>query len=226
MKALPFVPGLAFECLTPLYDGVLRALFDEKALKRRLLAFASVRPGDRVIDVGCGTGTLLQLLADTGPRCWTYGVDADLAMLVQARQKLAQAQGRAVLAAAFAEHLPFALASFDGALSSLFFHHLSSMAKVAALRAIHDVLRPGGTLHVLDFDKPATAAAKAVFSLLRVFDGIDNTRDNARGLLPHRMREAGFSDVVELGRARTLVGTLSYWRAVKGLSSPSVGAAS
>jgi SAM-dependent methyltransferase len=224
VKAPRFVPGLAFRCLTPLYDGVLRALFDEKALKKRLLTLASVRPGERLVDVGCGTGTLLQLLVDSRSQCWAYGVDADPEMLARARPKLAQGRGDALLAAAFAQQLPFRPASFDRALSSLFFHHLASDAKVAALRAIHDVLRPGGTLHVLDFDSPATIAARVVFSFLRIFDGLDNTRDNARGLLPLRMKEAGFRDVVELDRANTLVGTLSYWRAVRDPGSPSLGA--
>ncbi len=210
-----FVPALAFRFLTPLYDTVLRALFDELALKRRLLALARVRPGDRVLDVGCGTGTLLRLLADSQPGCRAYGVDGDPAMLVQARPKLAPARGEGRLVAALAQQLPFKPRAFDCALSSLFFHHLPSEAKVPSLRAIHDLLRTGGALHVLDFDRPSALAQRAVLALLRAFDGIDNTRDNAHGLLPLRMKEAGFTDVLELDRVNSAVGTLSYWRAAK-----------
>jgi ubiquinone/menaquinone biosynthesis C-methylase UbiE len=76
-----YVPALAFRSLTPFYDTVLRRLFDEASLKRRLIELAGIRPGERVINVGCGTGTLLRQLAEAEPLCRPFGVDGDLAML-------------------------------------------------------------------------------------------------------------------------------------------------
>ena len=208
-----YVPALAFRILTPIYDPVLRLMFDEAGLKRRLLEQAELREGHRVLDLGCGTGTLLALLARAGVECRAHGVDGDPRMLAVARRKLGP--GTAGLVAALAERLPFAPASFDRVLSSLFFHHLPSDSKLPVLRQAHELLRPGGELHVLDFGRPASLTMLAVFSVLRLFDGLDNTRDNVKGLLTRRMEEAGFVSVAEVGAVSTVAGTVAYFKGVR-----------
>lgn len=208
-----YVPALAFRILTPIYDPILRLMFDEATLKGRLVEQADVREGQRVLDLGCGTGTLLALLTRAQPRCRAYGIDGDPAMLAAARRKLGP--DAAGLVAALAERLPFAPESCDRVLSSLFFHHLSSASKLAVLRQAYHLLRPGGELHVLDFGRPASLPMLAIFSVLRLFDGLDNTRDNVKGLLPRRMEEAGFSSVAEVGSANTIAGTVTYYRALR-----------
>lgn len=87
------------------------------------------------------------------------------------------------------------------------------MAKPAVLREVIRVLEPGAELHVMDFGRPARLLRWVVFSLLRLFDGLDNTSDNARGLLASRLEEAGFEDVGELASTETLVGTVIYLKA-------------
>lgn len=52
------LPALAFRALTPLYDPLMRVTMREESLRQRLVAQASIRPGQRVLDLGCGTGTL------------------------------------------------------------------------------------------------------------------------------------------------------------------------
>jgi len=207
-----FVPGLAFHALTPLYDRALRLMFDELALKRRFLDQAALAPGQQVLDLGCGTGTLLILLRDRRLGCPAFGVDGDRAMAARARRKLGPAAGTRV-AVAWAQELPFADGSFDRLLSTLFFHHLPTAAKPSVLREVRRVLRPGGELHVMDFAPPSGWWRRAIFTVLRVFDGLDSTADNAAGLLPRRMQEAGFEEVRELARVDTLVGTVAHYRA-------------
>ena len=208
-----YVPALAFRALTPVYDSVLRFMFDEARLKGRLVEQAGLRAGHRVLDLGCGTGTLLALLMQAHPGCRAHGIDGDPAMLAAAREKLDSGGGG--LVAALADQLPFVPGSFDRVLSSLFFHHLPSATKVPVFRQAYDLLRPGGELHVLDFGQPASLRTLIVFSVLRLFDGLDNTRDNVKGLLPCRMEEAGFSSVAEVGCVNTIVGTIAYYRAVR-----------
>lgn len=210
-----YVPALAFRALTPLYDPALRFFFDEPALKARLVDQAGLKPGHRVLDLGCGTGTLLVMLGQRHPDCELWGVDGDRTVLARARRKVLASRVQAHLVAALADRMPFETASFDRVLSSLFFHHLPSATKVPALQGALQALRPGGELHVLDFGRPSSARSRAVFSFLRLFDGLDNTRDNAQGLLPQRMKEAGFLGASELDRVDTRVGTVTYCRAIR-----------
>lgn len=56
-----YIPAFHFRWLTPWYDPVMRRLFPEKALKTALIAQAHIQPGQDVLDVGCGTGTLTRL---------------------------------------------------------------------------------------------------------------------------------------------------------------------
>lgn len=209
MKGTRFVPALAFKALTPLYDRVLPWLFDEQALKKELIAQASIGEGARILDLGCGTGTLLEM-ARSSPAGAVFGVDADPAMLAAAKRKLGP---KAHLIAALAQSLPLRPSSFDLVLSSLFFHHVPARSKGMVLKAAFEVLRPGGTLHILDFGPASTRPRAAIFAVLRLFDGLDPTRDSVDGRLPSRMTEAGFEAVTEVARRDTLIGTVFYWAA-------------
>ena len=208
-----YVPGLAFHALTPLYDRVLRVIFDEAGLKGRLLDQAALAAGQRVLDLGCGTGTLLRLIHEREPGAGAFGVDGDSRMVGRARAKLHTAGATPHVVVALAQEMPLAARSFDRILSTLFFHHLPTATKPAVLQEAFRVLRPRGELHVMDFGRPSGWPRWTIFTFLRAFDGLDHTADNAQGLLPRRMEEAGFEDVQEVARIDTLVGTMAYYRA-------------
>lgn len=57
-KEKAYIPALNFHWLTPFYDPVARWLTPETRFKRRMIEQAGISPGSRVLDVGCGTGTL------------------------------------------------------------------------------------------------------------------------------------------------------------------------
>lgn len=165
-----------------------------------------------MLDLGCGTGTLLLLVHQREPGAGAFGLDGDTATVARAGMKLHAAGASPHVAVALAQEMPLAARSFDHILSTLFFHHLPTAAKPAVLREVLRVLRPGGELHVMDFGRPAGWGRWAIFRVLRAFDGLDNTADNAKGLLPRRMEEAGFEDVRDVARIDTLVGTVAYCR--------------
>ncbi len=122
------------------------------------LAQCDVQPGQRLLDVGCGTGTLLQTALKQTPGFQAVGVDVTAAMLAIARQKL---PAPVTLQQASAESLPFASNSFDWVVSSSMFHYLSSPR--TALSEMRRVLRPGGYLVLTDWDR--TAAPMALLDL-------------------------------------------------------------
>jgi len=207
------VPALRFRALTRFYDPLLASVLRESAWKSELVEQVGLRSGMRALDLGCGTGTLTLRLARSAPGASVVGIDADAAALERARVKLAGSGARAELIEARAEALPLADASFDRVVSSLVFHHLTRDGKRAALAEARRVLRPDGELHVADWGRPHDLVMRAAFLPVQLLDGFATTSDNVRGLLPELISAAGFAQVEETSRRRTVFGTLVLLRA-------------
>jgi ubiquinone/menaquinone biosynthesis C-methylase UbiE len=113
----------------------------------RVAEAADVQPGQRVLDVGCGTGILARTLAErVGAGGSVVGLDVNEGMLAVAQQKAASIKWRYGLA----EALPFDRDSFDAVMSQfalMFFEN-----KVTAIKEMVRVLRPGGRLAVAVWD--------------------------------------------------------------------------
>lgn len=210
-----YIPALAYRWLTPLYDPVVQWTTRERAFKTALLKQADLRPGARVLDLGCGTATLTLLAKGACPDADVVGLDGDPEILERARHKAQRAGAVLTFDRAMSHQMPYADDSFDGVLSSLFFHHLTREAKMATLREVHRVLKPGGTLHVADWGKAANPLMRALFVLVQLLDGFETTGDNVAGLLPTFMTEAGFTDVAETRRFATPLGTIALYAAHK-----------
>jgi ubiquinone/menaquinone biosynthesis C-methylase UbiE len=99
-----------------------------------------LRPGQRALEVGCGTGIFLEAAARSGADIVALDLSAHL--LAQARARVAAAS-KVRLSLGNAEQMPFRDGSFDAAYGSSILHHLNIDA---ALAEIHRVLRPGGRL--------------------------------------------------------------------------------
>jgi ubiquinone/menaquinone biosynthesis C-methylase UbiE len=209
-----YVPALRFERLTTFYDPVVRLTIRERRFKDRLLEQAAIAPGQRVLDLGCGTGTLAIWAAERSPGAELVGLDGDEEVLDRARRKAAEAGVAVRFDRGLSYDLPYGDDSFDRVVSSLFFHHLKPDAKRRTVREVARVLRPGGELHVADFGRPADPLQAAIFAVFRRFDGEEETRDNAAGRLPDVFAEAGLADARERGGAlRTVYGTLAFYSA-------------
>jgi ubiquinone/menaquinone biosynthesis C-methylase UbiE len=210
----PYVHALRFRSLTRFYDRVLRATLKEEKFKGLLVEQARVRPGHRVLDLGCGTGTLTVLLKQAAPQATVVGLDGDTETLGLAREKAARESVEIQFHEALAWDAPFETASFDRVVSSLVFHHLTAENKRRTLRRIREWLRPGGELHVADWGRAQDLLMRLAFLPVQLLDGFETTSDSVRGLLMPLMREAGFEEVSETRRERTVFGTLSLYRAV------------
>lgn len=212
MSDAKYIPALRFGWLTPVYDPVLRRLMPEMALKQRLISQAQITAGQRVLDLGAGTGTLTIIVKEAYPDAEVVGLDGDPVILARAREKAAVAGVAIRLDRGLATALPYEDASYDRVLSSLMLHHLTTEDKRRALREVWRVLRPGGELHVLDFGPPQNALA---WLISQVFRRMERTADNIAGRLPGMFRQAGFIIVEQTGAQMTILGTLALYRGRK-----------
>lgn len=209
-----FVPALG-RLGTRLYDPITRATTRERRVKQRLLEIAGLHAGDRVLDLGCGTGTLAISAAKREPLAAIHGIDLDLNMIERARQKAQTARAEVDLTTGSATQLPYADGSFDLVFSSLLFHHLDHDSKQTAAHEVARVLVPGGRLLVADWGAPSDPLMRALFLTVRLVDGFETTADNFAGRLPEILRSGGLGEIVERDRYRTVYGSLVLLEAVK-----------
>jgi ubiquinone/menaquinone biosynthesis C-methylase UbiE len=188
-----YTPALACRRLTPLYDGALELVGFGAAFKRHVAVLLEVQPHEAVLDLGCGTGTLLAALVDSRPEGTYTGVDPDPAVLAIARRRLASRTARLQLAQAYAQELPFADRAFDAVVSTLVFHHLPDEVKRQTLVEVRRTLRPEGRFLLVDLGRPRSAVGRALFRVGSLFDGGANTRANRAGELPAMLTAAGFA---------------------------------
>jgi ubiquinone/menaquinone biosynthesis C-methylase UbiE len=207
-----FVPALGTDWLTPLYD-VVAIIAGERPIKRRLIAAARIEPGHRVLDVGCGTGTLALMIKQACPEAHVVGLDVDAKILSIARRKLDRAGVDVELRQGSATAPQLASQSFDRVLTTLVLHHLTTPQKRETLAAAHRLLKPGGELHIADWGKPQNLLMRAASLTFHLLDGAETTAANLEGQLPALVSEAGFADVRETERRMTPFGTLAFIRA-------------
>lgn len=152
-----------FARVAPRYDLIndLQSLGLHRAWKRRVVRMAAIQPGDRALDLCCGTGDIAFALADAGAR--VDAIDFSAAMLDVARKR--SRENRGIIPPAFdvgdAQQLPFAANTFNAVTVGYGLRNLSDWE--AGLREMHRVAVPGGRLLVLDFGKPDNAVWRSFY---------------------------------------------------------------
>ena len=211
-----FIPALRFNRLTPLFDYVAAVAVRDRAIKRRVVERAAIAYGEDVLDVGCGTGTLAIAAARAGQGVKVTGLDADASILTRARKKAAGAGLEIRFDEGRSTALPYADASFDLVLTTLFFHHLPNDAKRETAAEVMRVLRPGGRLVVGDLGRPQDPLMRiAVRVTVQLLDGVATTALNVRGELPEVLAGAGLQAVAVRDRMRTPTGTYETMTATR-----------
>jgi ubiquinone/menaquinone biosynthesis C-methylase UbiE len=144
------------------YDWLVRfvALGGERKFRERTLDLAELQPGETVLDVGCGTGTLLiEAAKRVGPSGAVHGIEPSSAMVAHARRK-AEAEGVTIDAQeGSADRLPYGDASFDVVFCTMVLHHLPGPMHATAIAEMCRVLCPNGRLVLVDLQRPKTLSA-------------------------------------------------------------------
>jgi ubiquinone/menaquinone biosynthesis C-methylase UbiE len=194
MENGPETTGLTLHW-APQYDifSGLMGMGMNRPNSRMVIELAKVKPGDKVLDVGCGTGSLtLTAKIFAGANGAVYGIDSSPEMIDVARKKAKQAGSDIVFDVALIEKIPFPDATFDVVVSRLVIHHLPDDLKRKGFAEIFRVLKPGGHFLVADFKPPTNPVLNHVTSAL-VGRHMMQTDVN---IIPPLFPAAGFVEVI------------------------------
>ncbi len=187
-----FISAARFGILTPVYDMFCEMLGLGK--KYRVVVLKNIKIDNKkskVLDAGCGTGSLAIDFKRKFPKTELYGIDIDERVLAIAKTKINNEKAKIRLKKASITSLPFDGSNFDAVYSSLVFHHLTSETKRKAMKEVYRVLKRGGKFYLFDFGMP-----KSRFSLIAWFAvHLEEGYDNIKGNFPSMLHSAGFKSV-------------------------------
>jgi len=183
----------------PYYDFImgLMTLGKERALRQMSVELAGVKPGDHVLEVGCGTGSLsLAAKAQAGRSGAVHGIDAAPEMIEVARRKAARLGADVDFKVGLIQDIPFSRAQFDVVLCSFMIFHMPDDVRREGFREIARVLKPGGQVVIIDSASPDQLPQRSLSRWLA-----SSTAQHSLEELRPMMREAGLVEI-ETGLTR------------------------
>jgi ubiquinone/menaquinone biosynthesis C-methylase UbiE len=209
---------IAMEKMVPSYDSYMRKITfgREGTLRETTVRLAQVKPGDCVLEVGCGTGTLtLAAKRQAGPSGKAFGIDIIPGMIEYSQRKAAQANEDVTFQFGSIDDIPFPANQFDVVFCSFMIFHMSETKRRKGIAEIYRVLKPNGRLLVVDLALPERGLSRAIAKVLLGF----MINHDLRELLP-LMEASGYSDV-ETAPAKFRIMGLSVLAYVRGKANKS-----
>lgn len=199
---------LRFAKLAPLYDLGVRLLGlmlgGERRVRERVLDLLPLQQGDRVLEIGCGTGTVTLMAAQrVGLNGAAVGIDPSPEMLARALAKLKRSPLPQVsFLTAGGDVLPFPAGHFDAVILFLVIHEMAHADRIASLREAVRVLKPEGHVVIGELRRPDSLLGRFLLRLLMVVE-----EDEARDFL-----EQGLAAILEeaVGERLREVGTVVF----------------
>lgn len=203
-----YLPAAGRDAFLPFYD-LLTAVLGVPGIHRALIDQAGLAGGHRVLEIGCGTGSLSVRARRSGPVAELVGLDPDPLALTRARRKARGLDGIR-FERGYGQRLPFADAAFDRVLSSLMLHHLDQGTKEAVAAEAFRVLRPGGSLHLVDVTGRPGGTHGFLTRMLRSGHMV-----GAEDGIPRLLTAAGFACAEVAAHPHRVMGRIGYYRAVR-----------
>lgn len=195
------------------YDVTVNIMTLGHADRLRLLTLdqALLKPGESILDVGCGTGGVtIPAKIRVGENGSAAGIDPAPEMITVARRKAQRAGMEIDFRVGVIESLPFPDETFDVVTSSLMMHHLPQPLQVKGLAEIRRVLKPAGRILIADMMRPSGSSFKRFFTSVVLHHG--HVVEFGLQDVPALLGGTGFEEV-ELLDARFLV--IGFVRAMK-----------
>lgn len=174
------------------YDAFAAVFFlgRRRQVYTQLAALSGVRPGDHVLDVGCGPGYFTRIMADAaGPQGRATGLDASEEGIAEARR--VTRQPNCTFVNGITEAIDADEGTYDVVVTALMIHHLPEDLRPRAVAEMFRVLRPGGRLLIADFRPPASRLGRHVVGAITG----PMMQHTAVELIEPMVRAAGFAEI-------------------------------
>ena len=188
-----YFPAAGLDWALPIYDPLAKLLGGD-AIWSAFVERMELAPGQRFLDIGCGTGTLAVLIQQLHPSIAVVGLDPDPGVLARATRKAERAGVEIHFDRGFSDQLPYADASFDRLFCNIF-SLLPREEKETTLGEVRRVLRPGGSFQLVDMVKTPPG-----FSFWRLFKRTQRFEFCTEEKIFDLMREAGLTDARKTGQ--------------------------